>query len=123
MSDADNLYDQHDNLEERASALRAQFNADAKEFGGWDAEEDEIDTRLNGIGERLKRLHDHINDIEQIEIDRLNSVEQEEAKSLEHAKDLIVRAQRQIAELDEDIGILGKDIDDWRDRNTPDDDD
>lgn len=123
MSDAHNLYEQHDDLQDRASALRTQFNADAEEFGGWDAEEDEIDGRLNGVEEDLKRLHDCINEVEQLEIDRSNSEEQQKDDSSEQINDLTEKAQSQIAELDKGISILEKDIDDWRESNTPEGDD
>lgn len=122
MSGAQKLYEQHDDLEDLASALRTQFNADAKEFGSWDAEEDEIDRRLNRIEEGLKRLHGCINEVEQIEIDRSSLEEQQQDDGREQINELTAKAKNKIVEIDQGIKILENDINDWRDSKTPEDD-
>ena len=121
MSDAQRFYGQHDDLEDREEALRADFMADVERFGGWEADENEIEQRLNGFEARHKRLHNIVNDLEQIEIDRSDG--EKKQSDDDRSKELSAVIQRELDDIRGDLNRLEKDIDAWRDNyqaNAPD---
>lgn len=123
MSDTQRLYAQHDELEERVRVLREDFEADAQEFGGWDAEEDAIDKWLASIERRLEEVHDLIQDLDQDEIDRAKPDSEPKGHDPEQSKKLIARIERELADVEDDLKELDEALAAWRRDNDGDDPD
>lgn len=113
MSDAQRLYEQHDELDEQLSTLRTLFAESADEFGTWDTEENALEERLDATRKGLDVTHDIINDLEQLELDERDPRQKGAEPDPKPKTDLVEKATGRLAELKEDLEALEKDVQDW----------
>jgi len=97
MPSSGDLYERHDELDNRLKGLRADFDELCAEYGSWDAEEQMIKEALGAVEAQLSRLHDLINQLEQIEIDQ----QQDRPTTVEKSRDqLIAEIKALIADIE-----------------------
>ena len=117
MSNAQKFYEQLDGFETRADTLRTEFKADVDRFGSWDAEENDIDERFDGIEYCHKQIYGRIEELENIELNLANSEQGQKDDDLEQAKKLIREIDVDFSDTEDDLNSLEKGIGAWRDDN------
>lgn len=111
MPNSDDLYERHDELESRLDRLRAEFDELCAKYGTWDAEEQRIEEALDAVEAELRRLHDLINQLEQIEIDQ----QQDRPTTVEKSRDqLIAEIEALIADIEHSLNMIEKLIEELR---------
>ena len=122
MSDAANLYERHDDLNERVATMRKTLADTCDEFGD-DPEAEAIERRLNATGQQLGLLNDRIEELEQVEVDQQNG---EPISEHENTEVRIAEIEKSIPPIDEEIADAELELARWRSevsRGEDDDDD
>ena len=109
MSDAAVLYERHDELKERVSAMRETLDAICKEFGEC-PESEAMERRLSAIDRQLVLLERRIEELDQIEIDKRTG---EPVSEHENTEVLIAEIEKAIPPIEEEVADTQLKLTQW----------